>query len=72
MARIDIRNESQEEVNEIVFADFNSSNYACIITNSGSNTFIEGEDSSVVIPSKEHAQNLIKSLNKAIELGWFE
>ncbi len=39
-------------------------------------TYIDGEDleniRSLKISSEEHAKYLIKALNKAIELGWFE
>jgi len=32
----------------------------------------DGERGLIVVKNKEHAQNLIKALNKAIELGWLK
>lgn len=78
MSSIDIRNEGNEEIDSIVFADssgedgFPQANnitqcnydgvpYICIEN---------GDCIEIVINTKEHVLNLIKALNKAIELGW--
>lgn len=36
----------------------------------GAITIIDEEDDEVVLESVEQVQNLIKALNKAVELGW--
>lgn len=75
MATIDIRNEDNEEVQVIVFGDEKSSGgfwQANRLDNAELDGYFFISDSveSVVINSKDHAHNLIKALNKAIELGW--
>lgn len=76
MTRLDIR-EVHDTVDDIVFAeenDVDNSPQAYRIFNSDSN-YVGISDSMgevVIINGKEHAQNLIKALNKAIELGWLK
>ena len=81
MATFDVREEDNEEITKIVFAHeedddgdfqactivgatFKGSGYICIY-----DTYNCSEES-VSISSIEHAENLIKALRKAIELGW--
>ena len=81
MSTIDIREETKEEINAIVFADDYYNNkegdeQANVIVRdyTADQKFIKIMDTweCVIINSKEHAENLIKALNKAIELGWLE
>lgn len=80
MATIDIRNEVDDKVTVIVFADGEGADgitqakaIALYDYNGVPYVSIEDMDGDVVIiNSKEHAQNLIKALNKAIELGWLK
>jgi hypothetical protein len=74
---IDIRNESNEQVTVIQFADRNGGyTKATRIHRKNSGTVaIEEEDGmasseDVRVTSIPHARNLIKALEKAIELGW--
>jgi hypothetical protein len=66
--QIDIR-ETEEEINEIVFADEGS--HAHTLTKSHY-TSIRDNCDYVNLCNKEHALNLIKAIEKAIELDWFE
>lgn len=78
MAVLDIRSESHEEITEIIFAeredidgDFQAYMICPAMSCNGFITIYDGEDTeSVSISSIEHAENLIKALRKAIELGW--
>jgi len=73
---LDIRANQADEITVIRFAD-NSDYY---VTANGIVRGFSGvvevvdieEISGLRIFSEEHARNLIKALNKAIELGWFE
>lgn len=74
---IDIRTMNDGKVSVIRFAD--KERETCTATNlklltSGCVAIEEddGDGDDVRINSLEHAQNLILSLEKAIELGWFE
>lgn len=85
MSTIDIRNEEGEEATEIVFAETQDSN-GCTQANAvakwpyeQNQVVIKDEDyrpqeltGYVVVSSKEHAQNLIKALEKAVDLGWLK
>lgn len=72
--KFDVRN----EITEIVFSEYipystMNAHLACLIDkNSDGDIFINDQDCNnfVAINSKEHALNLIKALNKAIDLGW--
>ena len=72
MATIDVRDEADAAVDVIKFSD----SYATHIFGEGigeEGSFVmlyDDNDDYVVINDKEHALNLIKALNKAIELGW--
>lgn len=70
----DIRTNQAEEISVLRFADDNSDEYTAngILNNQGVivlSDIVEGR--ALQICSEEHAQNLIKAINKAIELGWF-
>ena len=72
----DIRANQADEITVIRFAD-NSDDY---VAASGIVRGFPGvvevvdleEGGGLLIFSEEHARNLIKALNKAIELGWFK
>ena len=83
MTTFDVREENNEEITMIVFAEeedadgdfqactiveaaFKGSGYICIY-----DTYDRSEES-VSISSIEHAENLVKALSKAIELGWIK
>ena len=78
MATIDIREVKEEEITEIVFAvgegpdGFAQASAIAPYVYTGvpyvSIKSVDGDQ--VIINSKDHAHNLIKALNKAIELGW--
>lgn len=77
MSTYDVRSNNEEVIDEIVFAegcDEHESWQAYSITCNSIRKYIAVSDpgESVIINSKEHALNLIKALNKAIELGWIE
>lgn len=76
MAIFDVREENNEEITEIVFAEREDIEAYTICPAVGCNGFItiyDGKDAeSVSISSIEHAENLIKALRKAIELGWIK
>lgn len=81
MASIDIRNKVQEEVTEIIFADEKGQDTVVQAykiekySDCGLNPYIlivDGEQCDIVVNTVEHANNLIKALNKAIALGWLK
>ena len=79
MSTFDVRNSNPAEITEIVFADSTNKvgDYQAysIIPNFFVNVAYASISDSVDcvnIYSKEHAENLIKALRKAIELGWVE
>lgn len=67
--QIDIRAQGGEKVDSIVFGTPKDECDAYILTLSGEFTKIESQDSVVYLASEEDARNLIKALEKAIELG---
>lgn len=73
MSSIDIRNES-EEVTEIIFSDEGNSYVVATKVEryvTDSIKIVDEDDrANVIIESKEHAENLIKAIQKAIELRW--
>lgn len=74
MATIDVREESSE-VTAITFyslsgPDFH--NLAAKITKQRSGVIISDGSDFVVVENQLHAMNLIKALNKAVELGWLK
>lgn len=78
MGVFDVRGEKNEEVDTIIFAERNDRDgdeQAYRLSKSTFDGFVLIEDSgsdSVVLSSKEHAQNLIKAVEKAIDLGWLQ
>lgn len=73
MATIDIRDVTDAEIDVIKFSDVKGNEDVCFLKK---NTFVsietaEENDWNYYIDSKEDAQNLIKALEKAIELGWW-
>ena len=72
METIDIRT-TNDNVTKIQFATNHGDN-AYILTKNNSydgQVAIKDGNSNLFIASKEDAENLIKALNKAIELNWF-
>lgn len=66
MATLDIRGEVEEAITEIKFAD----EEAMFIRPVSNYVTIRDDLDCIIIDNKEHAENLIKALKKAIELGW--
>ena len=71
MTTIDIRKGDQETITEIVFHD------DCSLTKNVNTADIKcgegvGYAAHYSIEYKEEAENLIKALQKALELGWFD
>ena len=74
MSTIDIRNGKQCEITEIIFWDHDiakTTPATHLKVDNDHEVAIHDEEDFVFIVSQEHAENLIKSLQKAIELGWF-
>jgi len=82
MRSIDIRTSKEEVVTIIKFADGDDyesvvelqlipENDCVYLNSSGEARQRDGECTNVVLDSKEDAQNLIKALESAIELGWW-
>jgi len=75
MSTIDVRGDLTN-VSEIRFADKDAFDYCPDVIRGGERrqTLLVETDSDreLVIKDKEHAENLIKALNKAIELGWLK
>ena len=72
----DIRAGQAEEITVIRFADDNDYYHTAsgiLRNNRGGVEVIDIEtERDLRVRSEEHAQNLIKALNKAIALGWFD
>ena len=73
MAVFDVRIDVEEEITEIVFEDV-SEDAAYKLKRRGFDMvgIIDSHEDVVIIQSEQHAQNLIKALNKAIEIGWLK
>lgn len=76
MATFDVRNTAVDEIDEIRFADGEDYYVAiAMIINyegDGDSMVCDNDGNSVRIHSKTHAHNLIKALEKAIELDWLK
>lgn len=78
MSTIDVRNISSSTVHEIRFADAESrgGSYQASVISQGTCNDIEiyeGDNGDYIrVLSIEHAQDLIKALEKAIELEWLK
>ena len=76
MVTIDVRDVKEGVVTTIIFADSDDSWITAVaLVKEGVNSGVVGiqsdfGDETYKILNKEHAHNLIKALNKAIELGW--
>lgn len=81
MATFDVRDENNSVIQEIVFGDKRTSEEYSVIASIRQDHNMRGiyfydEDGDITsyakIISKQHAQDLIKALGKAIELGWLK
>lgn len=75
MSTIDVR-EELENVSEIRFADTDRFDYCPDVLRGGGNAqvrMVETDSSlELIVKDETHARNLIKALEKAIELGWLK
>lgn len=74
MATIDIRDISEDAIDEIRVRDKDRCILSVeLIERAGNYVNVYDSDGSdrLTIHSEEHANNLIKGIQKAIELGWF-
>lgn len=74
MTTFDVRNTTNNEVTKIIFADANAG-YGCglVVDWEGNVTLVDyEEDGASTIATKQDAENLIKALQKTIDLGWFD
>lgn len=81
MATFDVCESTSETITEIVFSK-GTAGYECIPVASKLRKnacydnyvdIVEGDDGDFIrVVDKQHALNLIKALNKAIELGWLK
>lgn len=83
MRSIDVRSAKEEAVTIIKFADgeecdsvvelqFIPENVCVYLNSTREARQRDGGCANVILDSKEDAQNLIKALRKAIELGWWD
>lgn len=77
MSTFDVRNQEVGKINEIIFADKEHSDgsyqaFKVEPWTSGDVKIYDSHDDYVFVNSEEHARNLIKALEKAIELGWLQ
>ena len=71
MTTIDVRYAKEEVVRVIKFSDSSATHLAAEGIGEDIDVMLyDDNEDFVVINDKEHALNLIKALNKAIELGW--
>lgn len=75
--KFDVRIDVDEEITEIVFGDIVPTLYlylGTVIKPWGPDkiSILDDGESEVGIKDKEHAENLIKALQKAIEIGWLK
>lgn len=75
MSIFDVRHHSEEEIRQLRVADRSSSNFIVELISKAS-CGVELYDSAdinrcFIIEDKEQAKNLIKGIQKAIDLGWF-
>lgn len=74
MLTFDVRNTTDTEVIKIVFANA-TLDYGCslIKESEGGVALVDCEDDfASCVATKQDAENLIKALQKAIKLGWFD
>ena len=76
MSEFDVRENVVEEITKIRVAGYNDVYYAVELIRKYDNNVAEfwasDEPATLKIVGKEHAKNLIKGLEKAIQLGWLK
>lgn len=76
MSEIDIRDSAESSIDTIRICDRNNSCYLVELLVKESPSYPEFLDSSggepLTIESKQHALNIKKAIDKAIELGWWD
>lgn len=88
MCTFDVRKNEEKEIREIIFADRKSQGIGAsqasslepwplqfgfvMIRDFSEENYEQDEDSYVLVSTKAHAENLIKALDKAIDLGWLK
>ena len=74
MSTFDVRNTTDTEVIKIIFSDITSYCGCSLIKDSEGDVMLADYEDEVAsyIATKQDAENLIKALQKAIELGWFD
>lgn len=75
MSEIDIRNESIAPIDKIVFSDRGLNYIVATHLKKADEYFVimdEESRDSVIVESREQTENLIKALQKAIELKWVD
>ena len=75
MSVLDIRVDTPSPVEKIVFSSEAVDGWGvahCLTTYGTKFVAIRDSGESVLLTNKEHAENLIKALQKAIELGWLK
>lgn len=72
MTTFDVRSLSDEPITKITFSEYQDSHNAISLTLEGGYIFINSVSGFVVINKRGDAKNLIKALQKAIELEWGE
>lgn len=73
--KFDVRTPVNEEITEIVFGGIDPTSYlGTVIKRWGQNKISIFDDASaeIGIQNKEHAENLMKALQKAIEISWLK
>ena len=70
MPTFDVRCDNIEEISDIRFSD---DNWFCSVSKDDSGVYFADREGDRVtdIDTKQAVENLIKALQKAIELGWF-
>lgn len=73
--KFDVHTPVNEEITEIVFGGIDPTSYlGTVIKRWGESKILILDDAGaeIGIQNKEHAENLIKALQKAIEIGWLK
>jgi hypothetical protein len=77
MSIFDVRTDTAPNITQLKFGDFNSKTATAQYIERykgavGGIKVVDDYDEFVVVSDKAHAENLIKALETAIELGWVE
>ena len=70
MAKIDIRNEVSGDIDHIIFCSNEENAYELIKQKTEGGFSISDEDYGVYVENKVQAVNMMKAVQKAIDLGW--